>query len=57
MGSVQIWMAAAAAESCRKERREKGEMLRVGMANLRFIQRDKAKWFSDETKEGLRGQS
>src|ERR1039458_2761904 len=38
MGSVTIWKAAAAAESCRNERREKGERLRDGMANLRFIQ-------------------
>src|SRR5579863_5502043 len=51
MGSVKIWLAAAAADSCKKERREKGETLRVGMENLRFIRRDKAKWFLAEAKE------
>jgi hypothetical protein len=39
-GSVTIWKAAAAAESCRNDRREKGEMFSDGMANLRRIQRD-----------------
>jgi hypothetical protein len=40
MGSVTMWKATAAeaaADSCRNERREKGEALWNGMAELRFI--------------------
>jgi hypothetical protein len=42
MGSVTMWKVAAAAESCRKERRENGETFGDGIANLRgiFMQRD-----------------
>jgi hypothetical protein len=42
MGSVTICRAAAAAENCRNERREKGERFLDGMANLRFLQRPTA---------------
>jgi hypothetical protein len=38
MGSVTIWKAAAAAESCKNVRREDERSLE-DMANLRFIQR------------------
>jgi hypothetical protein len=51
MGSVTIRKAAAAAESCRNERREKGETLSEGMANLRSIQRQQAKCFPAKAKE------
>jgi hypothetical protein len=41
MGSVTIWRAAAAAESCKNERRE-GERVVEDMEKLRFIQRHTA---------------